>query len=358
MPAVTVTEGFCAVLLNELESITGINTPEMMQKRNGTLQALTSAGNKTGFEQLPLGQSEGRVKQTRVRYFQRSCDDTAITSYGDRTCGEGTEKPFLELTVDVNNYVGSRNMLLNEATMRQLCVDSKAMGAWFRRNIMSEMNAVHTTLNNALLTNILDNCVGLNINGDGGPSSSAKEITVLTGDCKSNCVDGINELRRDYSDHQYSGMPFIVGQGNFQKVMYNLDYGCCNDFGIDWNKVADYIQSHGFAYFEDQNGNELIGPDGILMMAPGASQVLFWNENAGDFQHQFNDLFAHTSFPSPWIPGLTFDLDVKYMDCDRAYWVQFGVHYEPWCLPEDAFAACDDLFGVSGVWLYEAVAAA
>ena len=358
MPAVTATAGFCEVLLNELDAITGKNTPEMMQKKNGTLEALTSAGNKMGFDALPLGQGEGRVKQTRVRYLQRSCDDTAITSYASRTCGTGTEKAFLETTVDVNNYVGSRNIQLSNSEMRQLCVDSKAMGAWFRRNIMSEMNAVHTTLNNALLENIYNNCVGVNINNlvSGVPSASAKDITVLTGDCKTNCVDGINELLRDYSEHQYLGAPFIVAQGNFAKAMLNLKYGCCNQDGIDWNKVSDYISSNGFAFYDDHNVNSVVAQDAVLMLAPGASQVLFWNENAGDFEVQYNDVYAHTMFASPWIAGLNFDLDIHYDDCTKVYWLQFGVHYEPWCLPSDAFDDCDELAGVSGVWLYNAIA--
>ena len=228
------------------------------------------------------------------------------------------------------------------------------MGEYFTRTLARYMHAMRTKMNRQLLADLeLANCVGVNINNivSAVPSSSCKEVTMLNIDGQ-NLQDGFNTMRIDFDDNQMNGMPAIIGQGNFERFLMNSDVGCCNDGGIDMAQVAEFIGRTGLSFWKDQNFNEIIGEDNIWMIAPGAMQVLTFNENQGPGNVGWNENYAHMRIPDDKIPGLVYDFDIIYDSCKKIYKERLSVWFDHDCWPSDVFAAGDELEGVTGIFCF------
>lgn len=336
-------------MLREFADVMGSGpVPETMGKRLGLLEFLLSDLNRTGGG-IMIQDSTGTVRENRIRYFQRDTRDTVVTDFDNYDC-TGTEDDFLEDTVQIDNEIGSKEMRLSRERMRQICVDQSAAGSFFFRYLMKSMNAVRDELDRQVMTEVGNDCVGINVNNlvSDVASAAAKGITVLETNGE-NRQDGMNELQIDWSENQMPGRGFLIGQGNLERFFMNLNVGCCNDGGIDFSRVASGMN---FGALVDQNANELLGDNNVLAIAPGVIQLLTGHENVGAGNVAWNENYAHLQIPDNRIPGLIYDWDIIYTPCDKVYDMRLKLYWEKWCWPTDVFGATDDLSGVTGVFEY------
>ena len=356
-------KGRCSEILTDMTNFMKGNAPEYYATKNGTLAAITSNYN-VGATEIELGQADGTIRRARVRYISRKTTDAISTDFDDITCGTGTSTVFKETTLEISEEICiDGGITITENEMKKLCMTNADYQSWRDRVLMTYINSLHTKLDQEILTKISLNCIGVNVKNKtslGVPLATAKTINVLSGDCKSACTDGVNELLIDYEDNEQIGAPIIIGQGNWEKLMLNLGYGCCNDYGVDFGKVQSFISSRGYAFYKDQNANAILGDDQILVLAPNAVQFVSWNAFDG-MEIPWNGSFAHLTMPDPKYPGLMWDFHLKYNDCtDRngngTYWLNLKLMWDVFCAPSDVFESSDPMYGVTGVFRYEATA--
>lgn len=354
--------GICERILRDLRDMAQPNAPETAVHMNGTLNAMLSPyNNRSAWE--PLGVNDGTVRQMRIKYLRRGIVDDVLEDFADIECGIGTDPAYTEITMEITEEIAMPAITISEMDMKKLCMTGADYEGWRDRVLLTNMDALRTKLSRNILQKIALNCIGVNINNveTGAPSPNPKNINVLTGDCNAVCADGISELLIDYEDNQLNGAPIIIGQGNWQKAMMGLDWGCCNTSGIDMNKVRASINAHQSAWFKDTGSNAILGQDNILVLAPGAVQFIPWNPFKG-MEKAWNGNFAHLTLPDPVFPGLKWAWHIKYTDCTDdtglgTYWMNLKAMWDVFCIPGDAFQAGDDIFGMTGAMIYHAQAA-
>ena len=114
---------------------------------------------------------------------------------------------------------------------------------------------------------------------------------------------------------------------------------CCNELGFDLARWTDY------RYYYDRFVDGQVGTNEMIMLAPGAVQLVTWNAYVGDYAKR-NDVFEHGTLTDPFT-GLPYDIKIHYDDCRDRWSIQFGVHFEVVYLPQDGFDQNDDLAGVN-----------
>ena len=195
------------------------------------------------------------------------------------------------------------------------------------------MNAVNTALNKDLLAK-----QALNF-GNFADGTNVKSLKLLEDGTNASRGIATAQMRHEYDKASASGAPIIVAGGNFDLYAKMNQIACCNDLGIDLSRWTDY------QYFYDRFVDAQVGTNDMIVLAPGAVQLVTWNKYVGEYAKR-NDVFEHGTLTDPFT-GLTYDIKINYDDCKDRWTIQFGLYFKLVHLPSNAFAADDDLNGVN-----------
>lgn len=340
------------------QMILNANNPLFMTSKNGTLEAIMSGINKSGFRQAQLSEANGKLLgKFRVAWTQRFLADDVTDSLD---CDAPADKlPEYEQEYDVTNQIQSVGFTLQAADWQKICRDEKAVNDILGAYIMSDMNAARQALNERVADWVNDNLIGLNLANlvSDTPSASAKTLTILTTDGAAR-AQGLAQLNLDRTTNYLQGPLLMAGQGNLQMFLQLLQIGCCNDSGIDNSKVAEYMGRNGYGFFLDQYGNTAYGDNTCVVFAPGSLQLLTWNRFVGMYSSNIAGVKTFT-MADPVIEGLVWDVLVKEVPCADgtgmpAYQFKLQLNYEPIAnIPDDAYSGSDPLRGMNGIFLYE-----
>jgi len=321
------TEGLCQKLQTTLNRTAGQNAPALKRDRVGYMEALLSEANLSGVEMIPVP-TNGKKRMVQIDYYQRGFNAEINGTTND--CVTDEEPGPLEKIVDITDTVQSAGLLFNESEMRKLC---EADDVWISNVLMGQMNAVNVTLNQHLL--------GLQATNFGNFEDGTALKTVKLFEDTTNASRGIAtaQIRHEYDKAAASGAPIMVGGGNLDLFAKVNQIACCNDVGVDMARWTDY------QYYYDRFVEGAIGANEFIVLAPGAVQLVTWNEYLGDYA-KANDVFEHGTITDPFT-GLTYDLKIHYDDCADAWSIKFYVHFSLEFIPANAFNAADDLSGVN-----------
>jgi hypothetical protein len=165
------------------------------------------------------------------------------------------------------------------------------------------------------------------------------------------------EIDLDYRKNKRVGTPKLIGEGKLSKFMQLAGYSCCNAAGIDYDST---IATQGNAFYLDHGANRVLGANKFLVVAPNVAHVLWFNRNRNiDIN---NDLVAHMAVPDPDYPGLYWDWDFKWDECNKVWIYTLSADFDLFTPPTDQFGAgdlsspvCeDDAVGVTGIFNYTA----
>jgi hypothetical protein len=325
------TTGICERIQAVLNDFVGSNAPSLRRTQVGYLQALQSPQNTAGVTKVPIP-SNGKKRKVRFTYIQRATETghgtTEITD-----CSTSVEREPLEDEIEVTNYLRTAGIKFTEDNMRLLCEDDNV---WMQTIIMAEVDALVRDLNKRLIAIQLLNFGTFNPAQPG----NKKHVILLTGNRKIANYNGEYEIHQEFENQDSPGRPIIIGNGNISNYVKQVGIGCCNKDGINMNQAGD------MDFFLDRFVAPIIGTDGFIGLIPGMVQLLTWNKYVGKYQKE-NDVFSHSTFQDP-VTGLTFDMKWHYNDCDDTYSLHFGVWYELFFIPDDAWNSSDELFGTNG----------
>lgn len=333
------TEGICERVQTSLLSLLGNKAPEVQRTKTGYLQAITSPQNMSGVNLVPVDPGNGKKKKVKIDFTQRGTEADIVTTQ-NTDCSTQIEKTPFEDEVEVTSYIRTKGIKFDDNEMRKLCEPDSQ---WMSRIVNGELDAMIRVLNKKLILQQASNFGAFN------PAivGTKKAVQMLSNSGESARFRGEAEIMRDFNKLDVSGRPILIGDGNLDIYTRMSNIGCCNNFGVDMSQTGK------FDYFNDRFVGDIIGgDDDFIALAPGYVQLLTWNKYVGSYKKE-NGTFAHGTIMDP-ITGLTFDMKWHFNDCNDTWSLFFGLWYDLYFLPANAYAAGDELEDVNYTLHYEA----
>lgn len=329
----------------------------------GTVDFLLSPANGSVKTELVSSHGGKKIRRARVFYKQRTkpCQIlTGSTALAADLCDTAEEREEKEVTVDVSGRLATVPFKISNEKMVVVCQDTQA---WINEFLMSDMRALREKLSEGTLALIAAG-IGKNIHQDGTTTAAGAYASkdILGADSNSQkvpLIGNFNDVLMDYQNMQFSGVPALIGQGNLQTFIKLAKMSCCNSSAISFQMA---VEGANAAFFLDQGANSVLDANKALMLAFGASHLLWFNENNNiDINSQ---TIKHIVVPDPIYPRLKYDLDFKWSECDKSWIYMLSAYYDVFNLfqadsfnddddsPDNSPACSDELLGVTGIWGY------
>lgn len=347
--------GLCEDIVAQMESLQGDNYTFKMGKQNGALDAVLNPINQQNspVEILSLSDSRGKLKSARVVYKEQLAESEAVdgtTAEGKGLCDTSYEPEPKEVNVAIDDAVGMlRPLGFTESKLREYCQDSKA---FMNDYLFETLRVLREKFSQKILTDISAD-IGKNYEEDGTTTAAGayKSVDIINTD-GTPLYQGFDEMIGDYENNNLNGTPILIGEGNWSKYHRLQGAVCCNSttpFGD-----VDPADS-GVLFFKDQHANSILGSNKGLVIAPGASQLITFQEN--DHLNLESDIVKHIVIPDPvYGNALRWDLDFKWDECNKK-WVYFvRTYYKIFnTFQSDAFPSgspLGDRNGMTGIFGY------
>lgn len=335
-------EGICEDIQQSLVETLGSNAPSLKRTNVGSIEALVSGTNTAGTTKVQIDQGNGKERRVRFTYIQRgTADDIGTTR--PTSCAGQVEPAPKESFLSITNEKYTKVMTFTEANMRKLCTSGKE----YMASVMnSRIDPLIVELNKDVIADIAANFG----NFYGGVGNARKDVELLNSNGTPKYL-GEAQILDDIEDLESAVRPIVIGAGKLRTYIRQIGIGCCNDGGQNLAEAGD------LDYYSDKYvGGELGNPDDFIAMIPGHVQFLTFNENMGEHAIE-NETFSHTTIRDPKT-GIVLDMDWYYDTCQRVYTLFFGVRWEMFYLPANAFSYGDELSGFNGLLHYRAKQAA
>lgn len=362
--------GFCENLLQQMSTIQGENYAFNLGRVNGTLDFITDPTVNPIRSELVSTQNGEKLRKARVVYKQRTkrCDIlTGSDALARNVCDTPEESGEGNVIVDINKKITlGQPRQFSKQTMANICQDTQA---FIDEYLESDMRAMREELSKQVLV-LIDAGAGINNLFDGGtqPAGDSKQLQLLGANLgqpiplTGNWVDiGLN-----YQHNQLSGVPVLIGDGNVKKYFDLANLACCNST----TPLNEAVAGSGVAFYHDQNSLDAIGQNQFIVVAPGSTALLWYNENAILRGQINNELEAHTVIPDPTNPNIMWDFYFYWDKCggtnSRGAWVyDMSAWYDVFnTFQPDSFAGAtspatsppctDELNGMTGIFKYVA----
>lgn len=334
---------FCATLQQDLADVAGSNYRAMSRKPTGFFDSLVSAENRSTFSQeLGVDPGNGKPKQVIIRYLQPGIDSEVQTA-AQNICTEAGEQVTETRTVkEVTRYRQTPVLTFTAENLRKFC---DAAPEYRAKVLSSRISALTRSINKDLVA-LANAAAGIHKGGD----ATATDLQLITNEAsgrKSADFTGQMELLEEMADVGVDN-PFVVGSGLLSQYTRLQGIGCCNQWGQNIGETEG-----DFRFYRDPDLAGVIGAaENFLAFAPGACQLLTFNESKGDFA-MVHDHFARTTMVDP-VTGIEFDFQMKYDDCANVWKLMLSLHYDLFTLPADMFKGADDYNGVNFLWKFNA----
>lgn len=308
---------------------------------------------------MDMASMNGSTRQVRVAYRKRQTPDDIVE---EDNCDEGTDTPWYEETISVSQ-VDQMSVTFTFDFIRKLCenyaqwvnMGRPADGDQIKlmmdaaSQIVPDLDAMRQRIaSKAHLAFIAG--LGDFADGDAGPNTY--NMLNTTGGSLNQV--GFADFELDLAKIASGLRPIAFGSNNIWKAVRALGYGCCNDGGVDWNRMRE--AGAGFDFFSDFSVNYTdvySNANAFGMWIPGAFQYVPVLENLGPFAQKIDNV-THSVMSDPMIPGLRYDIKLIENGCDKKYTFKVTAKYDFWTKP-DIYKAEDRLSGVTG--LFQGIAA-
>jgi len=328
----TFTRGICPTIQKNLIDYISAQGTNLKRTQVGYLQAITSAINTAGTQQIPIDLGDGKIHSVRLKYSQRGTEaDITTTKITD--CTTTIEKAPFHQDIDVDQYIATAGIKFTEAEMKKLC---EPQTTWMAEVVMGEMDALAKSLDKKLLA-----LQAVNFGNFNPAIAGAKSVQLLDAANKSAPVYfGESTIMEDFAYLDTTSKPIVIGAGFLSHYVRQVGIGCCNDLG------QNLAQAGNLDFFHDRYVGGILGnANNFIALVPGYIQLLTYNEYAGSYSKE-NDVFSHGTIVDPFT-GIRYDMKWHYNDCNDTYFLQLGLNYDLHFLPSDAFAYGDELNGVN-----------
>jgi hypothetical protein len=357
-------QGFCPAVLRGIENVNGMNNPSLLVEPVGTLQALFDPINRDNASFEEINDSSGAVRNVRVKRLPRGNYTEAVGNI--ISCAPTTTAGFTEDIVCVKRKA-SVNFTITTQQLQAYCAESLRVGTTgnlptfnvINELLMSKMHALRQYINRDIIS-VIEANRGINIaHGTNLPQT----VGLIDGTTGAKIEWGIQTIVHELAQNSVRGQWLVTGFGVFDRFNTSIQYGCCNQFGLNWNAMA---AASPYRYYQDFDIADVLNePNQINIFAPGAVQFVYYNDTIlGKDQGQRWAEGKVGVVPDPFVPGLVYDIALIETLCDDGAYapsikVLLYLNYDLSFIPETAFAPGDRLRTpngiVNGIFSYDAV---
>jgi len=361
--------GICEQVLTRMPELTPTNYTGDLGRQTGMLDFITSDALNGGIKSELVSTSEGKLREARVTYRQRTADCEVLTgsdAIDTNICASRVEDDLKEVTVSVEKRIASRPRQFSVRKLYNVCQN---IDTFINEFLMSDIRAMREQLSRQIILNV-DADAGVNYLFSGGSTAADTSTDIDLIDTSTAqplpFTGNYLDIRLNYEKNQLGGVPVIIGEGKMHQYFQLANLACCNSA----TPLNDAIATAGAAYFFDQTTHSAIGNNEFLVLAPDATHLLWYNANDAFAGRFMDDTFAKTVIPDPVNPRLSWDWEFKYDECGgedgqgafvyqlSAYWDVFNAFqsdaFKTSTSPTVSPACADELDGMTGIFKYRA----
>lgn len=290
--------------------------------------------------QVNAGNNRSRIRTVELVYQQRMVEsEISTTSVLNCDGGDAPGEFSTQYTIQEDEGVAYSWSITPNDLIRN-CRDNNT---WVVREIQRVFDGLVRKMNTVVADEVALN-TGDFLNGDTERTTQTKQSGVDP------AYDLIEDVRFAFEELEFAGTPFLFGFGEAKRYFNRVQAACCADIGMD---LFEYAQNNEVVFMKDKKiPTSLGGSDKFMAMAPGAIQLLTWNE----FKDEtgvvtFNDdTYVQGTLVDPRT-GLEFDYFAEF-DCGT--WnFQLKLAFQTVYLPTDLFQPDDDLSGTNWVLKFD-----
>lgn len=358
--------GFCENIRKEAEDLAGTNYGYNLKRKTGALDFITSQENAPDpVDATLLSWDAGKKIGTLLIHYDQRTKVCEINDHeGNTICSAGSTPRRKSVQKNINRYVSTPVRKYTNEEMVVICKDTKK---FIRERVFgSDVRAAHEKMDEMILADLVT-LTGKNYEWDGTTTSagSSKDIQLIDNstDQRIPLPGNFAEMILDYQNNQLTGTPALIGQGNLQ-MYYTLDnMSCCNST----TPYGESDISGDARFYLDQAANTILGTNQFLMIAPGITKFVPFNENR-NINQDFGDSI-HIVIPDPIYP-FDWNMDFSWDKCTKSWIYMLSIHWTVFnVFQSDSFAndgedtspdmspdCNDELRGMMGAFAYRATA--
>lgn len=317
-------------------------TPAGRFESSGMIEALKSAQNKRGYEQITNSVEESKRRAVagqapptvEVKIRKPSCEAAGTSAIDLCTETDASAHPYEYIEPAVTK-VANRSLTYTEAEFDNLCESGDERHAAilqdFASEILNDMGIVLAQDAWAILGNYFD--------GTSSTGATTLDLPIISASGTLQSA-AFARIASEFRQQGFKGRPIMVGG---EKLAMGMDVlrlgGTGTSLNLDPNAAFSSTSSF-YDYNLDATINTLqstAAASYAITWTPGALQMLEWYRNTGSFQ-KFREDYTETTL---MINGYKFDYFVNYDKCTHLYTVGLQKHYGLFWLP-DALYTCNE----------------
>lgn len=274
---------------------------------------LLSPQNTAGFERINVESIPGKKRAVAFRMEQPMCftlcrgtlgceDEPAVFEpEDDEIVFDLTEDPFRHCSGEDNDE--STVLQFDEETLMKYCKDDDT--TWIKNKIFRYLLRFEEALNAALAAE-LEVEIGRN-----GKNEALTNLPIFTqfNQFAPNMAalnpEAFSYLRQLYSDMGLSGQFGLIGGSVVNKMADLKGWTTMNAAGIDMSKV-DNLKPY---IFYDRDFEGVYGEKDMVLLAPGATQLVTWNKYKGEKRRSITNLYTKSTVI---LPRTGLEVDYKW----------------------------------------------
>lgn len=311
----------------------------------------------TGFNPLEPTMIEGnKIKQVRLQILKRLCENELDDCATVDPCTVEATDQYDEYLVDFAPVCSVKKISVTPSDFQRTCT---GVQTGILERILRTIDALNRDHEQKLMAQVIAGAGG-NVEGPVLPGAYRTIASFIDANGLLN-ANAIHTLNEDLLVNEADGCTAIA-VGGLKTALGKADairrWGCCNDAGVDQQRIADEL---GFAFFKSKTieaafnaaGNPT-PQDAVALIHPGSVQHIEWFKYAGDGAYT-HGLSAGMIYQDP-MTGIRYDMKVRFEDCDsngdESYTITISKNSMAYVVPTDMYQACDPLTNINGVWLY------
>jgi len=313
--------------------------PTQSREVESFLMFLTDPVNRSMLQGMTaIGDSRIRTVEAvwKQRYLETETSSSAINGCeGGEMGDEATEK--YEIDPDFGTKI---EFSIELSKLRKNC---KTNAQWFAEEVQARIDQLIRGV--AMRTSQeLPALVGQFRDG-----TSAKDA--LTRDGNAFVNNALQLINRQYREINGWNRPFVFGAGLIADYFESVEFGCCADvLSID---LGEFVRRHNVGFMYDRRiPEQLSGDEGFVAVAPGALQLLYFNEYEGDRQVMDQPDFVQGTITDP-LTQIPIDWWASFDRCGKWNFSLKLAHMLVG-MPEHLYRANDPLSGVNYVLRFNA----
>lgn len=330
--------GACQNILKEADEMVKENYAYNLKKKTGALDFLTSPENGGVDAKLSSWDGGRKIGKLEVFYDQRTKTCQINHNPGASVCDDGSTPLRKNFTVTIDKFISTPVRYFTNEEMVVLCKDMKS---FIRDRVFGQdLRAARESWSAVLLAE-LDNMIGKNYEFDGTSTAAGvyKDLDLIAPDGTSTIPlpGNFAEMILDYENNQLTGVPAVIGQGNFKLFWKLHGMSCCNattPYG-DANIEGDV------RFYEDQAANTVLGASKVIVLPYGVAKLVTFNENRNISIN--TEIEQHFVVPDPMGYPFDWNVDFYFDKCDKLWKYMLSVHWTAFNIyQEDSFAGAGE----------------